>query len=121
MSRFTEIATAPDAGFAPAPRAFVDGWNIGKPGMVVETPAAYEIPARRTVEYTYIVIPTHFQQDVWVQALEVRPEDRAQLHHIVLYERPPGSKWLREYPAAVPFAKAPPRNGHSSPVLTAAS
>jgi hypothetical protein len=96
-----------DAKFAPAPRAFVDGWNIGKPDMVVEMPAAYEIPARGTVEYTYIVIPTHFQQDVWVQALEIRPEDRAHVHHIVLYERQPGSKWLREYPVGVPFVPAP--------------
>ena len=102
-------AGAPEgnAKFAPAPRAFVEGWNIGKPDMVVEMPAAYEIPARGTVEYTYIVIPTHFQQDVWVQALEIRPQDRAHVHHIVLYERQPGSKWLREYPVGVPFVPAP--------------
>src|SRR5215472_10026415 len=33
-----------DPKLAPAPRMFVDGWNIGKPDMVVEMPAAYEIP-----------------------------------------------------------------------------
>ena len=46
---------------APAARAFLDGWNIGQPDMVVEMPAAYQIPARGTVEYTYIIIPTNFK------------------------------------------------------------
>jgi len=96
-----------DPQLAPPPRTFVDGWNIGKPDMVVEMPAAYEIPARGTIEYTYIIIPTNFKEDVWVQALEVRPQDRAHVHHIVLYERQAGSKWLREYPTGIPFVPAP--------------
>lgn len=96
-----------DPALAPPPRNFVDGWNIGKPDAIVEMPAPYEIPARGVIEYTYIIIPTNFTQDMWVQALEVRPQDRAHVHHIVLYERQPGSKWLREYPAGVPFVPAP--------------
>jgi hypothetical protein len=102
-------AGAPEGNpkLAPPPRVFVDGWNIGKPDYVVEMPAPYQVPARGTVEYTYIIIPTNFTEDRWVQALEVRPEDRAHVHHIVLYERQAGSKWLREYPAGVPFVPAP--------------
>jgi len=96
-----------DPKFAPPQRTFVEGWNIGKPDMVVEMPAAYQIPAQGTVEYTYIVIPTNFKQDMWVQALEVRPENRAHVHHIVLFERQAESKWLREYPVGVPFVPAP--------------
>jgi hypothetical protein len=95
-----------DPKLGPAARTFVDGWNIGQPDMVVEMPAAYQIPARGTVEYTYIIIPTKFKNDVWVQKLEVRPTDRAHVHHIVLYERLAGSKWLREYPIGVPFVPA---------------
>jgi hypothetical protein len=30
---------------APAPRQFVDGWNIGKPDLVLETPNAFDVPA----------------------------------------------------------------------------
>jgi hypothetical protein len=96
-----------DPKLAPSPSTFVDGWNIGKPDMIVEMPAAYEIPARGTIEYTYIIIPTNFKEDMWVRALEVRPQDRAHVHHIVLYERQAGSKWLREYPAGVPFVPTP--------------
>jgi hypothetical protein len=96
-----------DPKLAPPPRSFVEGWNIGKPDMVVEMQAAFEIPARGTIDYTYIIIPTNFKEDVWVRALEVRPEDRTHVHHIVLFERQAGSKWLREYPAGVPFVPAP--------------
>ncbi len=96
-----------DPKLAPAPRTFTDGWNIGKPDMVIEMPAAYKIPARGTVEYTYVILPTNFKEDMWVRALEVRPTDRARVHHIVLYERQANSKWLREYPKGVPFVPAP--------------
>lgn len=95
-----------DPKLAPPARTFLDGWNIGEPDMVVEMPAAYKIPARGTIEYTYIIIPTHFKEDVWVQRLEIRPSDRAHVHHIILYERQAGSKWLHEYPAGVPFVPA---------------
>jgi hypothetical protein len=91
---------------APAPRDFVDGWNIGKPDMVVEMPQAYQIPAFGSVEYTYIVIPTNFKQDTWVQAAEVRPGNRALMHHAILFTRRAGSKWLRGYPEGVPFVPA---------------
>src|SRR5579863_5872952 len=53
-----------DPNSAPRPRTFLEGWNIGKPDLVVEMPAAYAIPARGTVEYTYIIIPTNFTQDM---------------------------------------------------------
>ena len=96
-----------DPKLAPPPRTFTDGWNIGKPDIEIKMPAAYQIPARGTVEYTYIVIPTNFKEDVWVQALEIRPEDRAHVHHVVLYQRQAGSKWLREYPVGVPFVPEP--------------
>ena len=96
-----------DSKLAPPPRTFVEGWNIGQADMVVEMPAAYQIPARGTIEYTYIIMPTNFKQDMWVQALEVRPENRAHVHHVVLFERQAESKWLREYPAGVPFVPAP--------------
>lgn len=96
-----------DAKLAPAPRRFTDGWNIGKPDMIVEMPEAYQIPATGTIEYTYIILPTNFKQDMWVSAMEVRPSDRAHVHHVVLYDRQADSKWLREYPKGVPFVPAP--------------
>ena len=95
---------------APALRQFVEGWQIGKPDVVFEMPISYRIPASGVIEYTYMIIPTNFNEDRWVKAAEIRPGNRAVVHHIVAFAREPGSKWLREYPIGEPFVPAP-RNG----------
>src|SRR5215469_7808538 len=51
-------------------------------------------------------LPTHFTEDRWVVAAEIRPGNRAVMHHAALHVRPPGSKWLREYPPGVLFVPA---------------
>lgn len=100
---------------APAPQKFVDGWNIGQPDMIVEMPESYQIPATGTVEYTYIIMPTNFKQDMWVRAAEIRPGNRSTLHHAILFTRTPGSKWLAQYPTGVPFVPdARPGTRHRS-------
>jgi hypothetical protein len=95
-----------DAKDAPRPRTFVEGWNIGKPDMIVEMPVDYEVPAKGTIEYTYIIVPTGFKEDRWVKEMEVRPGNRAVVHHANIYIRHPESKWLRQYPVGVPFVPA---------------
>jgi hypothetical protein len=83
---------------APPPRSFVDGWSIGKPDVVFTMPEAYAVPAAGTIEYTYVIVPTGFKEDRWISSAEVRPENRAVVHHANVYVREPGSTWLREYP-----------------------
>jgi hypothetical protein len=92
---------------APPARTFVSGWNIGTPDKLIRMPEPYQVPAQGTIEYTYIILPTNFTEDTWVKALEIRPGNRTLMHHAVLYERTPDSKWLREYPVGVPFVPAP--------------
>jgi len=87
-----------DSKDAPPPRVFVDGWNIGNPDLIVETPKAYEVPASGTIEYTYIIVPTGFHEDRWVSGAELRPSNRAVVHHASVFVRPPESTWLRQYP-----------------------
>jgi hypothetical protein len=69
----------------PAPRSFPEGWTIGTPDIVVEIPEPYTVPAQGTVEYVHIRVPTRFKEDVWVQAAEARPGNRAVVHHIIVY------------------------------------
>ncbi len=89
-------AGAPEGNPAdlPAPKSFLDGWNIEKPDLVFEMPAPFNVPASGTIEYQYYLIPTHFDHDTWVQMAEVRPGNHKLLHHVIAYVRPPGSKWL---------------------------
>src|SRR5271170_8033150 len=79
-----------------APREFsAGGWSI-QPDIVFAMPKAYPIPARGTIEYTEIVIPTGFKKDTWVSAAEILPGNRGYVHHMQAYIRPPGSSWLKE-------------------------
>ena len=56
----------------------------------------YKVPAQGTIEYTYFVVPTGFTEDKWVDIAEVRPGNRAVVHHVIAYVREPGSEWLSE-------------------------
>jgi hypothetical protein len=96
-------APAGDPHDAPPPRKWAKGWVIPQPDLVVQMPKPVAIPAHGDVEYTYEIVPTGFKADKWVQMCEVRPSSRANVHHAVVYIRPPGSKWLRGAPVGVPF------------------
>src|SRR5216683_2018926 len=86
---------------APPPRSFVEGWTIGKPDLVVELPNEVDVPAHGTVEYQFVVLPLGFTEDKWVQAFEVRPSNRAVVHHATAVLRAPGSSWLTDVPPGV--------------------
>ena len=88
---------------APPPRHWAQGWVIPQPDAVVKMPKPVAIPARGIVDYTYEIVPTGFTEDKWVRMSEVRPERRRNVHHAVVYIRPPGSEWLRHAPVGEPF------------------
>ncbi len=92
-----------DVKDAPVPRAFVDGWNIQKPDVEVSMKTPFPIPAKGEIEYQYIVIPTGFTEDKWIQEIEVRPSNRAVVHHAVMWIREPGDKWMKDAQPGVPY------------------
>lgn len=55
---------------------------LGKPHFVVDIPPS-EIPASGVVDYKYHYVKNPIGRDVWVQAAEVLPGDRAVLHHVI--------------------------------------
>jgi hypothetical protein len=104
------LATWVDAGAsagnprdATPPRDWATGWMIPQPDHIIRMPAPVSIPPSGDVEYTYEIVPTQFTKDEWVQLSEIRPSSRANVHHAVVYIRPPNSKWLRHAPNGVPF------------------
>jgi hypothetical protein len=96
-------APAGDPKDAPLPRQWVEGWNIPQPDAIVKMPKPVALPAQGDVEYTYEIVPTGFTEDKWIQMSEVRPSSRENVHHAVVYIRPPDSKWLRHAPVGAPF------------------
>jgi hypothetical protein len=85
---------------------FMEGWQIGKPDAVLEMAQAYDVPANGVVDYQWIMVPG-FKEDKWIQAFEVRPGNRAVVHHVAAFLRRPGSNWLAGLQPGVPSAKAP--------------
>jgi hypothetical protein len=91
----------------PPARQFTEGWTIRKPDMVLQMPAPFHVPASGTIDYQYVLVPGKFTQDTWVQMVEVRPDNRAVLHHVIAFVRPPNSKWLAGIKPGVPYV--PPK------------
>jgi len=95
----------------PKSAEFVDGWNIGKPDMVLEMPNAFDVPASGTIDYQYVILPVKFNEDRWIQATEVRPGNRAVVHHVIAFVRDPKSKWMRDHEPGTIFVPAKGKDG----------
>jgi len=98
-------AGAPEGNPADLPAAptYGDGWSIGQPDVVLSMQEDYPLPATGTVPYQYLEVPANFAEDRWIQAWEIRPGNRAAVHHIIMSTRAPAAP-----PVAPPASTAPP-------------
>jgi hypothetical protein len=96
----------------PAPPKYAEGWAIGQPDVVFEMQEDYPLPASGTIAYQYFEVPTTLTEDRWVQAVEVRPGNRATVHHVIVYMRPP------EAPASAQPAGAQQNRPRPQPAIT---
>jgi hypothetical protein len=104
-------AGAPEGNPADLPPAqtFTEGWGISKPDVVFQLPHPFPVPAAGMVEYQYVIIPTGFTKDTWVQAAEARPTERAVVHHIIAFVREPGSNYFKGQKPGEFFEAPPPK------------
>ncbi len=79
-----------DRDMPPAPQ-FTAGWTLGQPDLIVRLEKPYRIPAEGVVPYQHITVPANLTEDKWLQALEVRPDNRANVHHVIVYAQEPKS------------------------------
>jgi mono/diheme cytochrome c family protein len=70
-----------DLSKMPQLQQFTDGWQLGKPDLVLEMPVGYEVPASGPDIYRNFVLPTGLTEDKWVRAVEFRPGARKVVHH----------------------------------------
>jgi len=99
-------APAGDPHDAPPPHPWAQSWSIPRPDLILAMPRPVPLPPSGDVDYTLEIVPTHFTADRWVQAAEVLPSLRANVHHAVVFIRPPDSPWLRHAPVGQPFTAA---------------
>jgi mono/diheme cytochrome c family protein len=74
-----------DAADLPAAPKFTDGWQLGTPDVVLEPDEDFHVPPEGGDVYRCFVFPTHYDDDRYVAAMEVRAGNRAVVHHAMGY------------------------------------
>ncbi len=75
-----------DARDSPPLLTFPDGWVLGQPNLVLTMPE-FSVPAGRDV-YRCFSLDTELTQDRYIRAIQVRPGNRAMVHHVLLFSDP---------------------------------
>ena len=109
------------ADLPPSP-TFREGWQhpSGRPpDVIVPMPVEYEIPAEGMLEYINFSAKMPLETDVFIEAVEARPDNRAAVHHFAAGARkfseapPPGPLMLGidalNFPQPSPTADRPER------------
>jgi len=82
-------AGAPEGnpGDMPEPLLFNNEWKLGTPDVELRTASnGYRIPASATSDiYRCFTMPTDFDADRFITGVEVRPGNRAIVHHVILF------------------------------------
>ncbi|MDZ4852471.1 MAG: redoxin domain-containing protein [Pirellulaceae bacterium] len=84
-------AGAPAGDLSQLPKAveYPTGWQIaGEPDMRIKMrKVPFEVPATGEVKYQFFQVDPGFTEDKWVYASEVKPDNRAVVHHILVFAR----------------------------------
>jgi tetratricopeptide (TPR) repeat protein len=85
----------------PAKPDFVEGWQIGKPDLIVKAEQPYKLPASGTDQYWNFIFRTPLNRKRWLKAIEIRPGDKRVVHHAnVLVDRTESARAQESSPGA---------------------
>jgi len=71
---------------APAPPAVpTTEWTFGQPDLVVSPSKPFKLEAEGEDVYRNFVIPTNFKETVWVTAMDVKPQNKKVVHHVIMF------------------------------------
>jgi len=104
-----------DADKAPPPLEFPKSeWRIGEPDLVLTMKKPSKIPATGFIPYQYIFLQPIFTEDTYVEAIEIRPHNRAVVHHCNAFyvdtvtKKAGSNTFITGYvPGGVPFTMPP--------------
>jgi hypothetical protein len=74
-----------DAKDLPPQPHFIDGWQLGKPDLILSMSKPFNVPASGRDVYRNFVIPIPIDQNKTVAAVEFRPGNRRVVHHALLF------------------------------------
>jgi tetratricopeptide (TPR) repeat protein len=74
---------APEGDPADLPPAahFIQGWQLGKPDLILHMSRPYQLQAGGTDVFRNFILPTGLQQIRYVRAFELRPGNKRVVHH----------------------------------------
>ena len=85
VSRWADSgAPAGDLNKLPPNPLFADEWSLGEPDLILEMPVVYELGPEGEDEFRDFVIPTNFEKDVYVKAVDIQPGNRKIVHHVTV-------------------------------------
>lgn len=85
----------------PLSPSFVEGWQIGKPDLIIEAEKPYLLPAKGTDQYWNFIFRSPVNQTRWLKAMEIRPGDKHLVHHAnVLVDRMQSARRQESSPGA---------------------
>jgi tetratricopeptide (TPR) repeat protein len=85
----------------PAPPKFVEGWQLGKPDLVLTAKKPLELSPQGTDTYWNFIFPVPITETRWVKAIEIRPGDKRYVHHAnILVDRSGASRKREAEPGA---------------------
>ena len=77
-----------NAADLPATPKFAEGWQLGKPDVIVKATRPYTLPASGSDNYWNFVFRAPVDRTRWLKAIEIRPGDKRLVHHAnVLVDR----------------------------------
>ncbi len=70
-----------DAKDLPPAPVFTEGWQLGKPDIVVDIGTDHEVKPGNDA-YEHFVVPSNLKEGVWIRAAEIKPGNRQVVHHV---------------------------------------
>lgn len=64
---------------------FQDGWQLGKPDLIVKMREGFHVPADGPDIYRNFAIPLNLSEDRWIKAIAFLPGVRAVVHHSLFF------------------------------------
>jgi Flp pilus assembly protein TadD len=90
-----------DRSDLPAEPQFVEGWQLGKPDVIVKATKPFELPAGGSDTYWNFVFRSPVDRSHWLKAIEIRPGDKRLVHHAnVLVDRGQTARLLEKQPGS---------------------
>jgi tetratricopeptide (TPR) repeat protein/mono/diheme cytochrome c family protein len=85
----------------PARPEFAEGWELGKPDLVLTGRKPFVLPASGSDQYWNFILPVPISKTHWLKSIEIRPGQKRLIHHAnILVDRNHASRAREKTPGA---------------------